>query len=161
MKKKSVLSLTLCLALLLGLLSACGGRPEISQSPTPAPTPGASPSPDPVEESAAELDEVSLLEYERALGYGFLPDGLEDDDPDSRIVTWSEFCDMLGRLVVRVNEGALPDWEEMTAEAPDTPMKRDGAMIALLFAAQTLGVDDANSDYWFMSDDYDWGAKES
>ena len=151
MKKRSVIPLILCLALIVGLLAGCGGQ-ETSESP------GAE---EPVqsEAAAAELDEVTLLEYGRAIGYGFMPEGLENEAPDSYIVSWSEFCDMLGRMISRVDEGALPAWEEMTSGAPDTPMTRDGAMISLLFAAQTLGVDDANCDYWFLKDNYDWGAE--
>ena len=110
-EKKSVIPLLLCLALIVGLLAGCGGQ-DATESP------GAE-EPIQSEAAAAELDEVTLLEYERAIGYGFMPDGLEDEAPDSYIVTWSEFCDMLGRMISSVDEGALPAWEEMTAGASD------------------------------------------
>lgn len=38
----------------------------------------------------------------------------------------------------------VPAWDEMTAEAPNYPIRREGAMLTLLFAAKTMGYAEFN-----------------
>lgn len=106
-------------------------------------------------------------EYRRAVWYRFLPKDLEAADPDSATVTWAQFCAMLGRMIGLYDASKLPAWEELTAGAPDTAMKRDGAMIALTFAAEQLGLLQENfldvayidsETYMENIGSYDWGA---
>lgn len=85
-------------------------------------------------------------EYARAEEYGFIPDALLDADPDSTIVTWKQYCAMLGSMISTYDKTLLPKWEQMTAGAPDTEMKRDGGMTSLLFAAELMGIDSFNAD---------------
>lgn len=106
-------------------------------------------------------------EYRRAVWYRFLPEDLETADPDSAAVTWAQFCAMLGSMIGLYDASKLPAWEELTAGAPDTAMKRDGAMIALTFAAEQQGLLQENfldvayidsETYMENIGSYDWGA---
>lgn len=134
MKRKRIFSFILCAAMLLGLLSGCGGEsadtPDVSDVPVSNGEPAATPI----------AGEMPADEYERAVWYGFLPDELAGADPDNAVVTWKQYCAMLGRMIALYDESKLPEWEEMTADAPDTEMRRDGAMVSLLFAAKTMGI---------------------
>ena len=143
---KRTLSIILALTLVL-TLAACGApasEPGTSTEPTSAPVAEQPPEVAPVADTPTEMP---ANEYERALWYGFLPDDLASADPDSTIVTWAQYCDMLGRMIKRYDESAYPAWEEMTANAPDTEMNRDGAMVSLLFAAKAMGYAAFNTDY--------------
>ncbi len=92
-------------------------------------------------------DAVPTDEYERAVWCGFLPEDLSNADPDATVVTWAQYCGMLGKMIAEYDETLLPAWEEMTANAPDTEMKRDGAMVSLLCTAEFMGYDSFNADY--------------
>ena len=78
-------------------------------------------------------------EYERAIWYGFLPEELVESDPESTVLTWAQYCDMLGRAIRLHDESDYPEWQKVTKRAPDKEMKRDGAMVSLLFAAKAMG----------------------
>jgi len=144
MKLKRTLRLLLCLALALGMLSGCGGK-----SPTETPD-ELSAHLSPQERGEARPED----EYERAIWYGFLPENLVDSDPDNTILTWDMYCDMLGRMIAIHDEAASSTWLEITEEAPSTEMKRDGAMVSLLFAAKTMGFASLNGVKPEAFDDY-------
>ena len=149
---KRILSFIIVLTLIF-TLAACGvpaSKPGTSTEPTSAPVAEQPPTPEaPNAEPLA--GKIPADEYERAIWYGFLPDEITTADPDGTIVTWAQYCDMLGRMIKLYDESAYPAWEEMTKAAPDTEMKRDGAMIAIAFAAEALGMDEQN-----MPDDRVW-----
>ena len=84
-------------------------------------------------------------EYARAGEYGFIPAELTKSDPDKTVVTWKQYCAMLGNMVSAYDETLLPEWEQMTGAAPNTKMKRDGGMVSLLFAAELMGIDSFNA----------------
>lgn len=84
-------------------------------------------------------------EFARALEFGFVPEEMTAD-PDSAI-TWKQFCEMAGRMIETIDSNALPAWQEMTANAPDTPMKRDGGMMSMLFVAKAVNLHTFNADY--------------
>ncbi len=90
------------------------------------------------------LTAENAQEYARARGYGFIPEKLSAADPDNTVVTWSEYCEMLGNMISIFDPALLPEWEQMTADAPDTEMRRDGGMVSLLFAAELMGCDRFN-----------------
>lgn len=136
MERKSLLSALLCLSLLMGLLSGCGGKQPQSNQAEPSSVPGSSVTP--------LFDTILSDEYQRAIWYGFVPDSLAGADPDGTVVTWPQFCEMLGSMVRQCDESAYPGWAELTADVPDTTLKRDSGMIGLMFAAQAIGRDYLN-----------------
>lgn len=79
---------------------------------------------------------------ERAVWYGFLPEDAGDSDIP---VTWAQFCSMLGKMIAQYDQSKLEQWEKETADAPNEKMRRDGGMVALLFAAKTMGLDSFNA----------------
>ena len=102
--------------------------------------------------------EIPASEYERGLWYGFLPDELADADPDTTVVTWKQYCAMLGRMISAYDNSKLPEWEKMTADAPDDKeLMRDGAAIINLMAAKTIGIDLYNTQNDLYVDTYSWG----
>lgn len=135
MKLKRTLSLLLCLVLVLGLFSGCGG----GTSPTTEPDES------PEQLSAQERGEPRPNdEYERGIWYGFIPEELLDSNPYETIVTWKQFCVMLENMMMCYDESNVSAWQELTSKAPDMEMKRDGAMIALTFAAEEMGLLEQN-----------------
>ena len=84
-------------------------------------------------------------EFVRAMELGFVSEEMAVD-PDSAI-TWKQFCEMAGRMIEAIDSNALPAWQEMTANAPDTPMKRDGGMMSMLFVAKAVNLHTFNADY--------------
>lgn len=84
-------------------------------------------------------------ELARAVEYGFVSEEMAVS-PDSAI-TWKQFCEMAGRMIETYDASALPAWQELTANAPDTPMKRDGGMMSMLFAAKTISLHTFNAGY--------------
>lgn len=60
-----------------------------------------------------------LSEYQRAIWYGFVPVELTDADPDETVVTWAQFCAMLGSMLEQCDSGALSWWKAETAGSPD------------------------------------------
>ena len=145
MELKRTLSLLLCLALVLGLFSGCGSRTN----------PTAEPDDSSEQLSAQERGEPRPDdEYERAGWYGFLPEDLVDADPDNTVLTWEQYCAMLGSAIRLHNENDYPEWQKMTKQAPDKEMKRDGAMVSLLFAAKTMGYASFNAEAPAAFDSY-------
>lgn len=149
---KRFIALLLAAVMLLSL-AACGGE----QKPETLDTPDVSEN-----ANAPVVDPLSgkfpVNEYERGIWYGFLPDELTDADPDTTVVTWKQYCAMLGKMISAYDQSKLPEWEEMTAGAPDTELLRDGAAMANLFAAKVTGLDYCNrncSDLY--ADTYSWG----
>lgn len=84
-------------------------------------------------------------EFARAVEYGFITGDMAAN-PDSSI-TWKQFCEAAGRMIETYDASALPAWQEMTANAPDTPMKRDGGMMSMLFVAKTINLHTFNASY--------------
>lgn len=146
MKRKTWLSIFSCFVLLAGLLSGCGEKQPQSNQTEPSSVPGSS--------VTLLFDTIPSDEYQRAIWYGFVPDSLADADPDGTVVTWPMFCEMLGNMVRQCDESAYPGWMELTADVPDTALKRDSGMIGLMFAAQAIGRDYMNSSR-YPSQDYD------
>lgn len=59
-----------------------------------------------IAEIQAEAADVAA-EYARAGEYGFIPESLLAADPDKTIVTWSEYCAMLGNMIAAYDETLL------------------------------------------------------
>lgn len=97
-----------------------------------------------IAEAQAEASGIAQ-EYARAEEYGFIPAELAAADPDKTVVTWEQYCAMLGNMISAYDETLLPEWERMTASAPNTQMKRDGGMMSLLFAAELMDIDSFNT----------------
>lgn len=100
-------------------------------------------------EAPENFDQLAMLEYGRAATYGFMPSGVNASSPDTQTLTWKNYCEMLGKVIEKENPSKLPEWTAMTKNAPSTPMKRDGAFIAILYAAHTLGWDKTNAPFWY------------
>ena len=146
MRRHPLLSFFLCLTLLAGLLSSCGGKQPQPNQAEPSSVPESSVTP--------LFDTIPSDEYQRAIWYGFVPDSLAGADPDGTVVTWPQFCEMLGSMIRQCDESAYPGWAELTADVPDTTLKRDSGMIGLLFAAQAIGRDYLNISR-YPEQDYD------
>ena len=153
MKYKRAISLLLVTVMALGMLSGCQNEPSASDTPPNI----ENDTQEQVEVDKNDIDAITSMEYDRAIAYGFLPEGMESVDPDATVVTWEQYCSILGNMIRLQDESALPAWEDLTADAPETEMKRDGALIALLFAGKTLEIDYWNTDETFLYDGYDWG----
>ena len=146
MRRHPLLSFFLCLTLLAGLLSSCGGKQPQPNQAEPSSVPESSVTP--------LFDTIPSDEYQRAIWYGFVPDSLAGADPDGTVVTWPQFCEMLGSMIRQCDESAYPGLAELTADVPDTTLKRDSGMIGLLFAAQAIGRDYLNISR-YPEQDYD------
>ena len=51
-------------------------------------------------------------EYERGIWYGFLPEELNEADPHDTVVTWKQYCSMLGKMIEKYDAIVLAEWEE-------------------------------------------------
>lgn len=141
MKSKRIFCTLLSVLMLLGLLSGCGNTTNTSDLSTSQENINTS-----IEEEINN-EPIPEDEYERGVWYGFLPDDLKEADPHSTVMTWKQYCSMLGNMINKLDSNKLTAWEDMTNQAPDTQMNRDGGMISLLFAAKTLGMLEFNSNY--------------
>lgn len=130
--------LSLLLAALL-LFSAAACAAPVSE---PAPPPSAAPSPTAAVTAAPPADPKD--DYERALAYGFLPRELYYSTPDTP-VTWYQYCSILWLMLNLYDESLLPEWGELTDGAPTAEIRRDGAMVTLLFAAKLMGYASFNA----------------
>ena len=88
MKIKGILCLLICLVLMLGLLSGCGGGSNEQAAETSQLTSAK-------DNGAPRPDD----EYDRAVWYGFLPEELAELEPENTVVTWNQYCSMLGRAI--------------------------------------------------------------
>lgn len=143
------------LLIMLFSLAACGEKtpsaPNASgQTPPAQPTPTQTTPTQttPTQTVTTMSGSIPSDEYDRALWYGFIPEDLVYADPDSTVVTWKQFSEIMGRMIQRYDESAYPAWQELTANMPDRKMKRDGGMIGLVFGAQAIGMDSYNSRRW-------------
>ena len=114
---------------MLAALTACGENKQSLSSSTLA-------------ENLAAKEEIPADEWARAVWYGFLP---ENGIDRSAVVTWKQFCDMLGETIALYDESRLPAWEKETSDAPEEEMRRDGGMVALLFGAKVMGLASFNA----------------
>ena len=149
-----MISMLLAFVMISGMFSGCANDTKTDvQSSVPADR-------NPATSLATEANGAPIPsgEFERGIWYGFLPEELAAADPDNTIVTWKQYCAMLGSMIARYKPETLAEWESMTKDAPDTEMKRDGAAIALLYAAKTVDLHYSNRDGSNVyHPDYGWG----
>lgn len=141
MKRSRFIYLLLSVIMVFSLLAGCGGNTTNPEQSEYIP-----------ETSISEIEPVILPteangvaipgdEYAHGIWYGFLPEELAEADPANTVVTWKQYCAMLGSMIERYKPEALSEWQAMTKGAPDTVILRDGAAMANLFAARTVGMD--------------------
>lgn len=148
--KKAIASL-LVISLLL-FPTACGGPGGDTPDASSTPQGGSN-----AENLSVQLGAIPADEYGRAVWYGLVPEALAGVSADTP-VTWEQYCEMLGNMIALYDQELLPEWRTLTADAPDTGMKRDGAAIALLYAARAMGIAQCNKDpNDFYQDTYSWG----
>lgn len=99
-------------------------------------------------------------EYERAIYYGFTADGVTEKQAAKKTMTYKSFSAMLGKMIKKYDKSKYKTWQKLTKNAPKKIIKRDGAMVALLYAAETVGLNTVNSD-WHEYNDYDFWSKAS
>ncbi len=91
--------------------------------------------------TALTSGEIPSDEYERAVWYGFLPQGLAlgADKP----ATWGEYCTMIGNMLERKGETLGAQWKELAALAlhSEQEMVRDQGCFVLYRAAELMGED--------------------
>ena len=128
-----------CLVIIVvsGLLTACGNTTDM-------PTDSVS---NPISESASDSvsdsveaakDIVEVKEYERAVSYGLVPEGWEDDLQET--VSNKEFCELISTLIQITKPEKMDEWNKLAADAmlSDDTMQRFHAAIGLFYAAQVL-----------------------
>lgn len=137
---KRLMALVLVSVMLCSLI-ACGDNSENV-------TPGMSENVNTNESMEEEIGKkIPLNEYERAIWYSFLPEDLTNADSDTTIVTWKQYCTMLGNMIKTYDESKLNEWKQLTANVKDEPILREEAALCLLFAAKTIDVMGYNCDY--------------
>lgn len=151
MKAKHMMFFMLGLSLMLSVVSGCSNGTETKSEELQAQG-----SEQTVQQEIEAM--IPTNEYERAMWYGFLQDDLITTNPEDTIVTWAQYCEMLGSMVKLHDESAYLEWQEMTKDAPDTEIKRDGAAIALLYAGQLTDRYYCNADpNNYYNETYLWG----
>ena len=93
-------------------------------------------------------------EYERAVFYGFIKDGVTEKKAAKKKITYKQFCVMVGKMIKKYKSENLSAWNKMTRKAPKKKMKRDAAVIALLYAGEAVGLNFANSIFHENSYDF-------
>ena len=125
MKLERILSFMLCAAMLLGLLSGCGGENATTVQG----------------ESAAQLSPQELGEprpndeYERAGWYGFI--NPNDVTADSQI-TERDMVNMLSAMIGAYDKSSLEKWYALTQTTSTDGIYRDYGAMMLLYAAETM-----------------------
>ncbi|MBR5897511.1 MAG: hypothetical protein IKZ39_07840, partial [Lachnospiraceae bacterium] len=84
-------------------------------------------------------------EYERAVWYGFIDEGVSEGMASQLTVNWDEYISMLDRMIEKFNPNALFTWKTLAVNPPKEQIGYDGASIALLYAAETLDINVANT----------------
>lgn len=128
MKRKHTVSFILCAAMLLGLLSGCGGNTEESA---------------PTENLPAETE----LEIQTAIDLGLVPEEMQKDY--GKQIQYNEFVPMMTSVIaLRYGEGEYLDkWLEVSGIAAerDTLMLRGEGAGVIFAAAVSVGMDDYHS----------------
>lgn len=128
MKLERILSFMLCAAMLLSLLTGCGGNTE----------PG-----DPAENFSPETE----IEIQTAIDLGLVPEELQKDY--GKQIQYNEFVPMMTNVIaLRYGEGEYLDkWLEVSAIAAerDALMLRGEGAGVIFAAAVTVGMDDYHS----------------
>ena len=126
MKIKRVISLLLSLALVLGVLSGCGG----GTNPTNT---------DEVPKQSSMQEQGEIMpddEYERAIWYGFAK---EQNNPDD-LTTEKAFVEMLSVMIQKYDTDKLEAFQQVSfvQEADQSQIPRFYAAILLLYAAEAM-----------------------
>ena len=122
MKQKSALAMLLCLMLSIGLLAGCVGAESSGNS-------------DAVQSEA--MDDELMEAYDM----GLLPDEWLKDM--SKTVTVAEFNRQLTAVIELYDEKAVPQWEELAADALefDELCQRDDAILSIFQSALLMNID--------------------
>ena len=157
MKLKRTLSLLLSLAMVLGMLSGCGGETAEKE---------------PIEQQRVSENTIVLDdELQRASNAGLLPE--EWISGMSEPVTIAEFNGLLTKIVEMYDSALVSEWESVAAQALQTEdtAQRDDAILSIFEAAMVMRIDasEGNSteesweeqssaeDWWEgRSDDYEY-----
>lgn len=97
----------------------------------------------------------AVSEYERGIEYGFIKDGISESKAAKKTVTYKQFCSMVAKMIKKYDKSKLSEWKKLTKKASKSKMKRDAATIALLYAAETIGLNTVNNN-WHKKKDYDF-----
>lgn len=97
MKRQSRLSCFLCLALLAGLLSGCGGETDVIGSTS----------------QASQSMELPDQEIQRAVDLGFVPGSLQGDY--NAQISYAEFCGILDAMIGTVCPDRLENWKTQSS----------------------------------------------
>ena len=147
MKWNRTISLLLCLAMLMGMLSGCGGN-----------TTGDKPiGDDSIPENAVTLD----AELQRALDAGLLPEEWLSDL--NATVTVAELNKQLTKIIEMRNPALVSEWESLAEYAllHEETAQRDDALVSIYEAAMLMGIENtrrsyANEDWEAKSPAEDW-----
>lgn len=143
MKLKRILSFMLCVAMLFGLLSGCGGE-----------TSGEEPA---EQQSVSENTIVLDDELQRASDAGLLPEEWLSDL--STTITVAEFNTLLAKIVAMRNPDLVPEWESLAEHAllHEEMAQRDDALVSIFEAAMLMGIENTKRNYV----NEDWEAKST
>lgn len=84
------------------------------------------------------IGKIPSDEYERAISYGLVPEGWENDL--QKTVSNKEFCELISSLIQITKPEKIDEWNELAADAmlSDNNMQRFQTAIGLFYAAQVL-----------------------
>lgn len=125
MRRQSRLSIFLCLALLAGLLSGCGGETGVIGSTS----------------QDSQNMEFPDEELQKAVDLGFVPESLQGDY--NAQISYAEFCGVLDAMISTACPDRLENWKTQSSgyrEANDRMSRMEG-MVVFLYAAQSAGLD--------------------
>ena len=130
MKMKRILSL-LCIVMLLGLLSGCGGEQDAPKEDVSehADTPT----------TEAMTGEMPTDEYERAVWYGFAEEGALSADAQ---ISEKQFVDLLTQVIVARNGDAAGWMTLVEGASTENLIYRDYGAMLLLYAAEHMNATD-------------------
>lgn len=85
-------------------------------------------------------DIVAVKEYERAVAYGLVPEGWEEDL--QKTIYYKEFCELISTLIQITKPEKMESWNNFATDAMASleTIQRCHAAIGLLYAAQALDI---------------------
>lgn len=140
MKKVTALCLVVLMAFSLCACTAVGGETASQKPDAPQTTETPVATPDPTPAAVSTGDD----ELDRAISLGIVPIEMQKDFDAT--ITFKQFCILTDNMIAVYNKDLCVEWEETAKLAfeSDDEMLRQHGMLALLYAAKTMGLADYN-----------------
>lgn len=131
---KRIISIIVALVMLLSIFTGCG------KTETPSGASGTV-NVDTNWATKENGDPMPMEEYARSIWYGFAPEELLNQDPDSTTITWKQYCQMIHSMLMCKNTAMAEEWLQLASLAlkSDQAMVRDQGCFVLYRAAELMG----------------------